>query len=429
MIRLFRMAIATAYCSSLVSGCALSTDVLPSFDGPFAYGSVTKYVNIIDVEHQVQCEIRDFLTDSKTTYPINGIYVSSANISNNLLAFDQPATVTLTLQTDLTGKATATGINLNKLGLQFIANEITLSSKVPSLQANFSAKGTVSAAPVVVFPQTNRDVWQFYTKGDIVNGKPIAKIANIAFDNSLSAALLSEAKSVNEPNLSPSLKKMRQQIFNENFRRLIIKYRTEYLRDYAVDDRDKDAYPSSDALSSNPSADLTPPTGTPASALDYPTRPIIRGLHNIECPGFEGAPNDLTAYMRHLYIKNWLFDFFTRNMGVQVNAMGGAEIGAAANPHNYFLRRVNNESYTPNSLSTVGCALKLTLKTAIALTFDTSAGIDPILSPTYIIPISGFTAELSPAWTQTLQIDFTLENSQNNDLCVKSWAQKPLGSS
>lgn len=118
-------------------------------------------------------------------------------------------------------------------------------------------------------------------------------------------------------------------------------------------------------------------------------------------------------------------------MALQVDQYGEPLKGKTG-PHNYFLRKVNSSTveYDEGSkLATVGCALKLTLKTMIAITFDTSAGINPILSPTYIVPISGFTAEVSPAWTQTLQIDFTLQNQENNNLCVKSWAQKPLGSS
>ena len=182
--------IVLACCSNFVSGCALNTDVLPSFDGPFAYGSVTKYVNIVDIEHQVQCELKHFLTDDRTIYTINGVNVTSANISNNLLAFDQPATVTLTVQTDLTGKVTATGINLNKIGLETIANVITLSNKVPTLQANLSAKGTVVASPVVVFPQTARDVWQIYVKDD--NGN--AKLIPIIPDDDLSMELINKGR-------------------------------------------------------------------------------------------------------------------------------------------------------------------------------------------------------------------------------------------
>jgi hypothetical protein len=418
-------------CSSLISGCALNTDVLPSFDGPFAYGSVTKYVNIIDVEHQVQCEIRDFLTDYNTKYRFNNIDVTSANIANNLLAFDQPATVTLTVQTDLTGKATATGINLNKLGLQAIANEISLSNKVPSLQANLSAKGTVIASPVVVFPQTDRDVWQFYT-----GGESLAKLTTLAFDNSLSEELMKieYGVKVNENNLSKEEKIKAQANFNKDFSRDVLGYKSKYYHDYSKNDRGPDVYPSSYALPENPLKALTPPAGVLPNSLNYPTRPIIMGLHNINCQDVEAMPNNLSSYMRHLYIKDWLFEFFTRNMGVQVDASGNANAEDKLNPHDYFLRRVGSGTYVdsfgePRALTTVGCALKLTLKTAIAITFDVSAGINPILSPTYIIPISGFTGEISPAWTQTLQIDFTLQNSQNNNLCVKSWAQKPLGSS
>jgi len=41
-----------------------------------------------------------------------------------------------------------THFNLNKVGVNFATDVITPVNKAPSLQANLSAKGTVSATPV-----------------------------------------------------------------------------------------------------------------------------------------------------------------------------------------------------------------------------------------------------------------------------------------
>jgi hypothetical protein len=146
--------------SLFLSSCAWNPGFLPAFGG-WEYGALTQFVDFVDIDHDVQCEVQDFLHDT-TLRPAGGFEVPSAELAKGLLASDQPATVTLTLQTDLSGKATATGVNLSKVGLNFLADTITLANKTPTLQANLLAKGSVSAAPVSSIPQTYDDLWKIY---------------------------------------------------------------------------------------------------------------------------------------------------------------------------------------------------------------------------------------------------------------------------
>lgn len=228
---------------------------------------MTKYVNIVDVEHEVQCELKQFLTDESTTYPINGINVSSANIANNLLAFDQSATVTLTVQTDLTGKVTATGINLNKVGLEAIADVITLSNKAPTLQANLSAKGTVVASPVVVFPQTARDVWQIYVKDDDGN----AKLIPIIPDDDLSLKLINKGKLISKGGVET------KNSFDQYFYTVLRKNSGNLkLNENELFQDMKKAKLADDK--------------TPRDGLHQPAEPIIKGLDNVVCPDVGNPP-------------------------------------------------------------------------------------------------------------------------------------------
>lgn len=384
------LAVLSLFFFCAVSGCALNTDVLPSFDGPFAYGALTKYVAIVDVEHEIQCEINDFLTDDRpllrsdgTPILAGGVPVTVAEISNNLLQFDQPAQVTLSVQTDLSGKVTATGINLQKYGLDIIANAITLSNKVPSLQANLQGKDTIFASPVFVIPQTSEDVWGLYVYDK--DHKPTLQNFQIPQFHPITNAPLNSFPAV------------------EN-------YIEKYLKNVAIEGK---RYAK---------VSIAPPTGRLNGSTTYsqPEGPIIKGLGRIRatCPN-DSAPD----FLHKLYIKAWLTDFFARNVALEYFEPGTHPDDV---PKNYYLRRT--DVVDPGTLMSVACDSKLSLKTAVAITFDTSAGVNPILSPTYIIPIAGLTLDVSPAWTQTLQIDFFMHNSENGNLCDKLLARKPFGS-
>ena len=72
------------------------------------------------------------------------------------------------------------------------------------------------------------------------------------------------------------------------------------------------------------------------------------------------------------------------------------------------------------------CLSKLTLKSQFALVYDASASLNPIIGSTYIVPISGFTLEATPAVTNYIQIVFNLQNIQNNALCNQLVNSQPI---
>jgi hypothetical protein len=119
-----------------MSGCA---SMFPSFEGPLAVGSWTAQIPIGAVATQVQCELREFLRDSRNA---------------DILDPTQMASVTLSLQTDNTGSVQYTGINLSKVGLTSLAQLITVQNNAPSLQAKIQGKSTVSAQVALSVPQT-----------------------------------------------------------------------------------------------------------------------------------------------------------------------------------------------------------------------------------------------------------------------------------
>jgi hypothetical protein len=346
--------------SLLLSGCAFNPGFLPAFGG-WEYGALTQFVDFLDIEHDVQCEVRSFLSDEKLTLA-GGISVPSADLAKGFLAYDQPATVTLTLQTDLSGKATAAGINLSKVGLNVIADTITLANKTPTLQANLQAKGTVSAAPVSVIPQTNDDVWRIYILKDGTFVQQNFKVPNTE----------------------------------------------RHVRNY-IQQKYKDVIIADDGA-------VVP--GIPPTIIKFPKEPIIKGLARINCDSVQG---------RRLLIKEWLVEFFARNMEPYTDPRT-KETHYRLRQHQLIKTSPSPNEWIEGPITSVSCAQKLTLKTAILVVFDTSAGLNPVISSTYLIPISGFTLDVSPDLMNTLQIDFTLQNSENNDLCEKLLARKPLGS-
>jgi hypothetical protein len=74
------------------------------------------------------------------------------------------ASLSLKLQVDETGNLTWVGIDLKKLGLSSIANEITVVNNIPSLQAKGQLKSTISSQVDLSVPQAIGDVT---TSGDV----------------------------------------------------------------------------------------------------------------------------------------------------------------------------------------------------------------------------------------------------------------------
>jgi hypothetical protein len=146
---------------------------------------------------------------------------------------------------------------------------------------------------------------------------------------------------------------------------------------------------------------------------------VIAGLNRLGSEALPSGPDDTAphsevkkttpcdgftqSWPKRFFIKEWLTNFFTSNV---IGKGDGAYVG-----DQYF---------------SVACHKTLTLKTQIALVFDASAGAQPIVS-TYILPISGWTWEVNPQVTETLQIDFAMANQQNQALCDQLLTRNPIG--
>jgi hypothetical protein len=128
----------------LFGGCG--ADLLP-WPGFNQIGAA--YVDTIPVSSvatEVQCEIYEFLDQEKK---FNQQYQTKV-----LLDPAKGATVSLTLQTDLSGSVQYVGIDLSKLGFSSLGNLVAASNKVPSLQAKGSVKDTLSAEVDFVVAQS-----------------------------------------------------------------------------------------------------------------------------------------------------------------------------------------------------------------------------------------------------------------------------------
>jgi hypothetical protein len=145
--------------NSLLSGCA---DVFPSFAGVFGVGSTVEQLPVTRVTARVACELREFFQKYEE---------HAKNDPNTQLRLDrtQAASVSLSLQTDLSGSVQYTGIDLSKVGLTSLANLITVTKGVPSLSAKAQPKTTVSAQIDIALPQTDHD--RTFTTTDAKTGK------------------------------------------------------------------------------------------------------------------------------------------------------------------------------------------------------------------------------------------------------------------
>jgi hypothetical protein len=141
--RIQRALLALCFCTGLAgcSGDYRTGDWLwwPGFN-PITAG-YTYQIPVHDVAFEVQCEIYKFLNEEPDK-------------ARPLLAKDKGAGVSLNLQTDLSGSVQYVGVNLEKLGLNSLAELVTQTNKTPSLQAKASGKATVSAQVDFTVQQT-----------------------------------------------------------------------------------------------------------------------------------------------------------------------------------------------------------------------------------------------------------------------------------
>jgi hypothetical protein len=120
----------------LLAGCG---SFFPSFEGILGIDAWIHDVPVNQVATQVQCELQDFLS-----VPKNQSYFDRS----------KSATLSLTLEVDESGSVQYLGIDLNKLGLTSLANLISTSNKVSSLQAKGTLKSAVSSQIDISVPQT-----------------------------------------------------------------------------------------------------------------------------------------------------------------------------------------------------------------------------------------------------------------------------------
>ena len=318
-------------------GCAF---MMPGFD--YGAGYFTQKVPLVDVEAQIQCELREFILSQDGT---NGFPFTQ------LLDPDQAAQVTVTLVTDLNGKVTFTGIDLSKYGLSFLSDLIAISNKLPTLQAYFQPKQEVTASVVFAMPQT------YWDRGTRTLPPP-------------------PATKPPPPN--------------------------SYLK---------------------PNGQVVSYGGPPKSGPKPTWNVVIAGLNRVDgkAPPWDRDSavrtkpcrdeTEITRqfWPRKFFVKEWLTNFFTRNV-----------------KNGELQSEQRNSAYVGDVYYTAACHKTLTLKTQIALVFDASAGAQPIVS-TYILPISGWTWEINPQLTQTLEIDFAMANQQNQALCNQLLIRNPIG--
>jgi hypothetical protein len=119
-----------------LAGCGY---IYPGFEGVFGLHSYLHDIPVSRITTELECEVRDFLEDSPYAQYLDP---------------KKPAGVSIKFQTDQSGSFQYLGINLNKVGLETVANLITVSNKTPSLQAKVQAKTTASSQLDLSIPQT-----------------------------------------------------------------------------------------------------------------------------------------------------------------------------------------------------------------------------------------------------------------------------------
>lgn len=117
---------------------------------------------------------------------------------------------------------------------------------------------------------------------------------------------------------------------------------------------------------------------------------MIKGLERVDCSN----PNK--KLLTSLSLQTWLEKFF-RNV---------------------------YEDYARNP-TTQACLSKVTLKTQFAVLFDLSAGVTPITVTPFILPISGTTLDISPQFTHSLTLSFSLKKYPGEELCTRVPGAQP----
>jgi hypothetical protein len=144
-----------------LAGCGASFPGFSAIEQPYLYD-----LPVSSVTTQVQCEIRDFLSDPEKS---PGAF------------FGGPIKIDLTLQTDFNGSVQYVGVDFSKAGLDSIAKLIAQTNGRPSLGAKVQGKKTVSAAFTTQFdpkdiadPKSREqfkqhcDDYEFETKYDLM---------------------------------------------------------------------------------------------------------------------------------------------------------------------------------------------------------------------------------------------------------------------
>jgi hypothetical protein len=66
------------------------------------------------------------------------------------------------------------------------------------------------------------------------------------------------------------------------------------------------------------------------------------------------------------------------------------------------------------------CLSRITLSTQIVLVLDVSAGVNPLVATTFVVPVSGETFDYNPSATQSLTIVLSLLTDPNNPTCKQA---------
>jgi hypothetical protein len=88
----------------------------------------------------------------------------------------------------------------------------------------------------------------------------------------------------------------------------------------------------------------------------------------------------------------------------------------------FFEKVYSDDARNP---TTQACLSKVTLKTQFVVLLDVSAGVNPILGAPLILPISGTTFDVSPQFTHSLTLAFSLKKYPGDELCTKVPGAQP----
>ena len=134
-----------------LAGCA---DILPwpGFEAPPGIFSYPEQIPATEIAEQVRCELANFIVHDAAQGP------------KQLLDPNGGAQVQLKLTTDLQGYVQWLGINLKGLGLSEVAELVTKTNNIPSLQLKAQGKSTTVSQIDFVIPQTTRTEIKFVDK-------------------------------------------------------------------------------------------------------------------------------------------------------------------------------------------------------------------------------------------------------------------------